>query len=295
MISAYIWEYKLFNPAGKERKMIRITTARVGEISRLEKRKDLFTVIDVTVKNAKGARTSLAPTWNMVMGYKKGVLSEKDYTKQYTEILKQSQKRFPNKWEATLRKNENKTIVFCCFCPKGNFCHRHLLAKEFINFAEQIGIKAVLIEEEDSSPIKSFRGDYFFLSNFYSIEIEYERIKYPSTEHAFHAAKTLIPSEKEKIRKASTPKKAKKLGKRVTLRPDWAKVKEEVMLEINEYKYKKNPFLARKLLNTGSKPLIEENSWNDTYWGTCRGKGQNKLGKILMKIRTSILNPAEKR
>jgi len=31
--------------------------------------------------------------------------------------------------------------------------------------------------------------------------------------------------------------------------------------------------------------LIEGNTWGDTYWGVCRGRGSNNLGKLLMKIR----------
>ena len=31
--------------------------------------------------------------------------------------------------------------------------------------------------------------------------------------------------------------------------------------------------------------LIEGNNWKDTYWGVCHGKGQNNLGKLLMRIR----------
>ena len=39
--------------------------------------------------------------------------------------------------------------------------------------------------------IDSFSGEYDFLSNFYSQEITYDGIKYPTNEHAFQAAKTL--------------------------------------------------------------------------------------------------------
>ena len=38
----------------------------------------------------------------------------------------------------------------------------------------------------------------------------------------------------------------------------------------------------------GNEELIEENWWNDTFWGVCRGVGKNHLGQILMKIRKEI-------
>ena len=34
------------------------------------------------------------------------------------------------------------------------------------------------------------------------------------------------------------------------------------------------------------KELVEGNTWNDTLWGVCEGKGRNILGIILMEIRT---------
>jgi hypothetical protein len=39
------------------------------------------------------------------------------------------------------------------------------------------------------------------------------------------------------------------------------------------------------LLATGDMELIEDNDWDDTYWGVCNGAGENNLGKLLMKIR----------
>ena len=46
--------------------------------------------------------------------------------------------------------------------------------------------------------------------------------------------------------------------------------------------------LAGLLLSTGNAELIEGNWWNDTFWGICRGKGENHLGKILMNIRNQL-------
>ena len=43
--------------------------------------------VDVTVKSATGFARSFAPTWNMVMGHKRGTLIDAQYTTQYTKIL----------------------------------------------------------------------------------------------------------------------------------------------------------------------------------------------------------------
>lgn len=41
-------------------------------------------------------------------------------------------------------------------------------------------------------------------------------------------------------------------------------------------------------LDTGNRHLEECNTWNDRYWGTVNGKGENNLGKILMRIRDEL-------
>ena len=47
--------------------------------------------------------------------------------------------------------------------------------------------------------------------------------------------------------------------------------------------------LKEKLINEVG--LIEErNCWNDRYWGTVDGIGENNLGKILMSVRDILLH-----
>ena len=53
------------------------------------------------------------------------------------------------------------------------------------------------------------------------------------------------------------------------------------------------PELRQKLLDTGDAYLIEGTTWHDNYWGICTcdrcgGRGQNKLGQLLMEIRKEI-------
>jgi len=46
--------------------------------------------------------------------------------------------------------------------------------------------------------------------------------------------------------------------------------------------------LKEELLATEDWELIEGNTWNDSFWGVCQRKGENHLGKILMKIRKEL-------
>jgi ribA/ribD-fused uncharacterized protein len=110
---------------------------------------------------------------------------------------------------------------------------------------------------------------------------------YDSVEKAYQAAKTVIPAEREKIRNATTSGKAKHLGRKVTLRPDWDAVKVGIMTDLVEQKFRDRE-LADLLLSTGDAELIEGNTWHDTFWGVCDGVGANNLGKILMEIREKL-------
>lgn len=135
--------------------------------------------------------------------------------------------------------------------------------------------------------IDSFENEFAFLSNFYPSKICYEGIDYPTVEHAFQAAKTFDFEQRVGIAAAPTPGKAKRMGRSVSLRPDWEEVKDSIMEELVRRKFK-DKYLALLLWSTGDKELIEGNSWNDTYWGVCNGVGRNQLGKTLMKIREEI-------
>ena len=137
--------------------------------------------------------------------------------------------------------------------------------------------------------IDRFDGEYAFLSNFYSAPVELDdEIIYPTSEHAFQAMKTTDLEERLEIAKLSTPGKSKRAGRKVKLRPDWEDIKNAVMETVVRTKFQQNPELVDKLKDTGDAELIEGNTWNDTYWGVCRGKGQNHLGQILMKVRADL-------
>lgn len=140
--------------------------------------------------------------------------------------------------------------------------------------------------------ITHFTGENRWLSNFGEESVVYEGTVYPTSEHAFQAAKTLDVEERLKIKACKTPGKAKKLGRKVTLRSDWEEVKIDIMEEIVTAKFMQNSNIAKKLLDTGSQYLIEGNTWGDKFWGCVyennKWVGHNHLGTILMKIRKKL-------
>jgi ribA/ribD-fused uncharacterized protein len=92
---------------------------------------------------------------------------------------------------------------------------------------------------------------------------------------------------RELIAKMSDPAKVKQFGKIIKLRRDWNDVKLDIMLWGIREKFKHND-LKELLLSTGDEELIEGNFWNDTFWGVCRGEGENNLGKIIMRVRGEL-------
>lgn len=135
--------------------------------------------------------------------------------------------------------------------------------------------------------IDSFRGIFGFLSNFHEASIWLGGERYPSVEHAYQASKSRDPSAKRLIREAKSPGVAKRLGQALQLPDDWEDQKIEVMRRLVALKFE-NPLLRAMLLATEDAVIVEGNSWNDTFWGVCKGSGQNWLGRILMETRDDI-------
>ncbi len=142
--------------------------------------------------------------------------------------------------------------------------------------------------------IDRFNNENEFLSNFYPHPVYYEGITYRTVEHAYQAAKSFSVSVRKWIASAPRPGTAKMLGKKIkVIRPDWKKVKDNIMLKLLRKKFN-NPHLRDLLLATGDEKLIEGNYWHDNYWGNCtcskckRIIGKNMLGKLLMKIRKEL-------
>lgn len=138
--------------------------------------------------------------------------------------------------------------------------------------------------------ITSFRGEYAFLSNFYQAPVTYHGKRYANNEAAFQAQKTSCTKEQQKfcLPHLTDPVKAKSLGRKVILRPDWNAIKVQRMYEICMFKFFQHPELRDALLATGTSLLVEGNTWGDYFWGQVNGIGENQLGIILMDIREKL-------
>lgn len=151
-------------------------------------------------------------------------------------------------------------------------------------------------------------GIYGKFSNFYPCEITYNGLVYPTSEHAFQAAKFEDPAYKEIIRTSNTPGMAAILGRQkvaggfkwrldlnqiiikhkergVKVRDDWENVKVNTMREILKLKFSQSD-MRMVLVCTDNYNLVEHTT-RDKYWGDGGdGTGENLLGKLLTEIRS---------
>ena len=129
--------------------------------------------------------------------------------------------------------------------------------------------------------------EYGFLSNFSNHDFQIDGEVWPTVEHYYQAQKFIDKKIQLEIKQAKTPDNAKWLAHKLgdQIRPDWDRVKDEVMTYAVRKKFETHKELQNLLITTGDEELIE-NSKSDFYWGCgWDGTGQNKLGKILMEIR----------
>jgi ribA/ribD-fused uncharacterized protein len=137
------------------------------------------------------------------------------------------------------------------------------------------------------SVVNRFSGEYAFLSNFYPSPVVFMGKEYASVEHGFQAHKMTTPKDHERVRLATTSGNAKRIARAYPMREDWDLIREDVMLYFLKLKFQ-IPDLRAALIKTGDAQLIEGNTWGDTYWGICKGEGLNRLGILLMQIRSEI-------
>lgn len=140
--------------------------------------------------------------------------------------------------------------------------------------------------------IKEFQGEYRFLSNFWPCKLNIDGINFTSVEQYYQYQKSNDTEYRNKILSCKTPGQTKRLSKTITITNQFIKNRLSIMEKGVTEKFRQNPELKTKLLLTGNVELQEGNRWKDTFWGVnlYTGKGENNLGKILMKVRSSLQN-----
>lgn len=147
-------------------------------------------------------------------------------------------------------------------------------------------ILRTLNPEDFPEEIIQFRDEYAFLSNDFPAEVAVDGIVYPCASSAFLASKFENRSERLKI-SGMNPEKAKQKYAGLPGNPEWESAKMEIMEEIVRLKFRQHPDLAQRLLETGTRRLINGGK-KDPFWGVnlITWQGENRLGEILMKLRS---------
>ena len=132
--------------------------------------------------------------------------------------------------------------------------------------------------------------EFRFLSNFHVCRIEDEFGQtYHSVEQAYQCAKANTEEDWYLVKDCATPAEARRAGSKVKLSENWSEQKDHHMEKYVRYKFFQNKDLAELLLATEDFELVEYAPWGDTYWGVDKElKGENRLGKILMKVRGEL-------
>jgi ribA/ribD-fused uncharacterized protein len=127
------------------------------------------------------------------------------------------------------------------------------------------------------------------LSNSFSSPIQLKGTEWPTVQHFFQAQKFAGTTREEEIRLAPTPEEAKALGRdrRHRVRGGWEAMKESIMADALYAKFTQNISLNALLLSTGEAVLVN-NAWKDSYWGTGLPGRKNRLGVLLMRLRSNL-------
>lgn len=128
---------------------------------------------------------------------------------------------------------------------------------------------------------------YGWLSNFWQAKQEDDNFVYPDNEHYYQSQKANDDVFREWIAYAPTAYLAMQAGRslrKADMVDSWDSKKDEIMLVGLRMKFTQNEDLKKKLLATGDAELHED-SPTDKYWGM---KGQDVLGKLLMKVREEL-------
>lgn len=149
-----------------------------------------------------------------------------------------------------------------------------------------------VVQKTDTTPVKFYsrKSPYGEFSNFALFPIKVDNKIWGTSEHYYQAHKYDQSKFQEYVRQATTPEEAAVRGrnKEIPKRNNWKQVKDQIMYKALVAKYTQHKPLKELLLSTGEAPIIEHTK-RDKYWGDAgNGTGQNKLGKMLVDIRSKI-------
>lgn len=156
-------------------------------------------------------------------------------------------------------------------------------------------------ETKGSNEIKFYRANekpYGVFSNLFLRPILFENRIFPTAEHAYQAGKARKLEVREWMLSAPTPSLVAMAAHGLytwDIVAGWSNIKFERMKQVLLAKFTQHEDLRALLLSTGNCRLVEVGSVNNAVnrtWGEVNGKGQNKLGVLLMEVRAELREAA---
>lgn len=87
---------------------------------------------------------AFAPDFAAVMAYKRGEMSEEEYTARYLEKMGHSRVENKRAWDYL---ETYPRLAAACYCKAGVFCHRHLFVQLAKTHLESYGLEVELMGE----------------------------------------------------------------------------------------------------------------------------------------------------
>lgn len=154
----------------------------------------------------------------------------------------------------------------------------------------------LLIHHQKLVKISSFTGYFEFLHNNFLTPVYYEGSLYSSVTHAYHAARSNDETTRNAILNAESFHTVANISSRIQDPEDWPNRRLNVMERLVRDKFRRSKELQEKLKATEKRDITmtyEDEKKGNLFWGMVNGKGQNQLGRIIMKIRDDIVNNRE--
>ena len=166
-------------------------------------------------------------------------------------------------------------------------------------------IQSVSSGERENSNTVAFYGKNSPFSNFHAVSFTVDNAQFNCTEQYYQLKKSEFFSDRQtsqSIMETSNPSEMKRLGAKVKdfNQERWETVCVEMMQVGNLAKFTQNEQMRDKLIATETKTLVESSSI-DLFWGSGIGlhqkdtmnrekwTGQNKMGEVLCKVRSDII------
>lgn len=147
-----------------------------------------------------------------------------------------------------------------------------------------------------AEPVLFYERRFYCFSNFSSFAVVWRDELWMTSEHAYQAAKFSSPLIRRLIQQARSAHDAKQIAHANDQykRKDWDSCKVPMMKEICRAKLQQHEFIRRRLLETGTREIIEDSD-TDSFWGWGPDQeGQNMLGMIWMELREELILSRER-